>query len=138
MSAIPPEFSHSIDLVLGYLVSSAPFINRGLLEGLGKESTKKILEELGKVVRKRLPGQQAEQVKILEESPQQVEGAVNELLQSDEFKAEIKSLLEELMQELAVEDSTTSTNLNLGANSSQINQPQASITINHYNSPPTD
>ncbi len=136
MSPIPPEFIHSLDLALGYCVLAASSVNKGFYEGLGKklgEGGAKKIEEIGKAVQANLPGSKAEQEKMLKESPEKVESAVNELLQgesqTEEFKAEIRSLLEEY------EGLVMNNNLNFG-DGPQINQPQAPINFNYY--PPAD
>lgn len=140
MLPIPPEFMHSLNLALGYCVLAASSVNKGFYEGLGKklgEGGAKKIEEIGKAVQAKLPWSKAEQEKMLKESPEKVESAVKELLQREEFQAEIKSFLEEL----AAAGSTTNNNLNFGTNNPQINQPQAPITINttnNYNNPPAD
>ncbi len=94
MLPIPPEFSHSLDRALGYIAFSSLSINKGLYGELGKQLGKvgaKKIEEIGKVIRNKLQGQQAEN--MLQESPEKLENTVTQLLQDPELKAKVKSLL---------------------------------------------
>jgi uridine kinase len=97
MLQIPPEFSHSLELTLGYLTFALSLTNKGFWEGLGKTlgaEKAKELEKIGKIVGIKLDVPKDDQKRMWQESPEQFVNTVAMALQEKELLETLKSQMQ--------------------------------------------